>query len=331
MGTRFELVLCRGDRAESALRSAGEEALREIVELDAKLSRFRRDSVVSFLQREAVHRAVPLEPDLFELFAECEAIRVASGGLFDIAVGASMERWGFHDDVSEEEGPVWIDEADVQESRGSHEMIARRAWPHGTVPYRLDHEARSIHLRPGTRLDLGGVAKGFALDRSALILRDLGIDRALLHGGTSAIVAIGAPPDRAGWSIQLAGPGVGPDRHTDSDAEREPDSASPTLDLRDEALAVSTPFGRVVDDRQVDAAEDRVDRGVESGAEDRARTRGHIIDPRRSEPAPAASLPALVAIRGPSCLVCDAWTKPALLGGTRPLGLDLSYQCIIHR
>src|SRR5690606_22136964 len=72
----------------------------------------------------------------------------------------------------------------------------------------LDRGACALRLTgPGTALDLGGVAKGFAVDQAALILRSAGVERALLHGGTSSVAAIGGPGERPGGGVAIQGEG----------------------------------------------------------------------------------------------------------------------------
>ena len=103
----------------------------------------------------------------------------------------------------------------------------------GTGNVVLDGEHRSIRFdRPNVSLDLGAIAKGYALDRAALILRAGGIESALLHGGTSSVLAIGAPPDGDAWRIAFA---------------RCRSLAS--VALCDNALSVSRPFSQLVNGR----------------------------------------------------------------------------------
>ncbi|MDP9144311.1 MAG: FAD:protein FMN transferase, partial [Actinomycetota bacterium] len=75
----------------------------------------------------------------------------------------------------------------------------------------LDPVGCTVQLaRHGVTLDLGGIGKGHALDRAATVLREAGISSALVHGGTSSVIAIGAPPDQSAWKIALAGSGDPP-------------------------------------------------------------------------------------------------------------------------
>ena len=97
----------------------------------------------------------------------------------------------------------------------------------------------------GVSVDLGGIAKGWALDRMLPLLRERGIERALLDFGQSSVWALGAPPGAAGWRLLARGPDEG---------------ALGVLTLVDQALSVSGSLGQ----------------WVEIGG----RRYGHVLDPR---------------------------------------------------
>lgn len=357
MGTRFELVLVDDGRGDARLRAAGESALAEIAECDARLSRFRRDSAIAFIEREAVDRAVPLDEPTFALFAEALDVWERSGGLFDLAVGGAMERWGLHpqsDRAARESdrdargsdraarGPDRAAGAEESAPAGDEPRSALDDEVRTTMPpFALDAARRTIRLlRPDVHLDLGGIAKGHALDLAADVLREAGVRAALLHGGTSAIVAIGAPPevDRLTTDAARRGAHVGAAMHAhagidaragdddhghDHDHDHDDacddgwtiaiaagsngDADRPRLHvrLRDAAMCVSAPHGRVAD-----------------GAH-------HILDPRTGAPAALGEIAELAAIVGPRARGCDAWTKPALLRRTRPSGLPHDLTSIV--
>jgi thiamine biosynthesis lipoprotein len=68
----------------------------------------------------------------------------------------------------------------------------------------------AVHAREaGAQLDLGGIGKGFAVDRMAESLREWDIRHALIHGGYSSVLAGDAPPGRDGWPLTLSAPGDG--------------------------------------------------------------------------------------------------------------------------
>jgi len=257
MGTRFEIVLAGDD--EHRLRAAGQEALEEIQDCDHRLSLFRPDSFLSHINANAASRHVQLDDETFELLAECLQIHRASGGAFDITVAPLMRAWGFHGHLNEHPRPSEI--APV----GSDAII-------------LDHLRRNIRFaRHGLALDLGGVAKGHALDAAAALLRDCGIRCALLHGGTSTVVAIGAPPHGQGWHVALRSEGD-----------------CPVVTLRDAALSVSAPHGRMID---VDG-----------------QPFGHVMNPATNAPAHGTYLAAVIA---PTARRADAWSTALLVLGDK--------------
>jgi thiamine biosynthesis lipoprotein len=74
----------------------------------------------------------------------------------------------------------------------------------------LDPETYTVHARrEGIRLDLGGIGKGYALDRVAELLDEWDVHDALVQGGFSSVLTLEAPPGREGWPLSLSAPGGG--------------------------------------------------------------------------------------------------------------------------
>ena len=74
----------------------------------------------------------------------------------------------------------------------------------------LDPDGFTVHASEGgAGLDLGGIGKGYAVDRMAEVLKEWEIPRALVHGGYSSVLALEPPPDREGWPLTLSAPGNG--------------------------------------------------------------------------------------------------------------------------
>jgi thiamine biosynthesis lipoprotein len=72
---------------------------------------------------------------------------------------------------------------------------------------KLDASARTIRFdTPGVEIDLGAIAKGYAVDRAVEILRDNGIRQGLVSIGTSSLYALGSPPGEHGWKISVRNP-----------------------------------------------------------------------------------------------------------------------------
>ncbi len=265
MGTRFELVLVAGDEGEDEahLRAAGEEALSEIEEVDRRLSLFRRDSLLAHVNRTAARAPVRLDADTFDLFCLCDRVQRASGGAFDPTIAPLMRAHGLHDDSS----PVPL--LEPREARG------HVGW--GSVL--LDPAGPRVRFAGPTWIDLGGVAKGHGLDLAARSLRESGVERALLHGGTSTVVALGAPPRQEAWTVAV---GSG--------------SEAPIVRLRDACLSVSAPDGREV---------------VRDGERI-----SHVLDPRTGRAADrGVRTAAVVTTLSCGAALADAWSTALLVAG----------------
>jgi thiamine biosynthesis lipoprotein len=217
MGARFEVVLEARDRSHA--RAAGEAALEEIERCDARWSLFRSDSLVARVNREAGEREVLLDHETFELLAACAQLRERTLGAFDVALGVRMRELGFRGAAPS---------PGAANTGAASRAAATPAAACDDVPYVLSRATRSLRFtRSDVALDLGAIGKGEALDRAAQVLRECGIERALMHGGTSSVVALGAPPERAGWRVELEG--FEPTR---------------TVELCERSLSVSAPHGR---------------------------------------------------------------------------------------
>lgn len=175
MRTRFELVLV-GD-SEKFLRAAGEEAINEIVTLERLLTRFRPDSDIGRINRLAAHQPIRVDARTFRLLQRARRLAQETNGAFDITVGTWWER-----------------QADATTLVSSENLL-------------LDETAMTVKLaREGVQIDLGGIGKGYALERAAAILHDAGVENALVHGGTSSVFAFGRDPDGDLWRVAVAYP-----------------------------------------------------------------------------------------------------------------------------
>jgi thiamine biosynthesis lipoprotein len=263
MATRFELVLHGAD--EVRLRAAGEEALQEIERLEAQLSFYRADSEITWINAHAADHPIKAEPRLFHLLKHCAHLCAATDGAFDITIGPLMRAWRMVSDRGAIPTPL--------EREAARAMV-------GIHQLEFDDDAMTIRFKqPGVEIDLGGYAKGYAIERAIDSLREKGIASALLHGGTSSVYGIGAPPGCTAWRIRLSEP-------------LKADDQDITIELKDEALSVSAVHGKsfIVDDR----------------------TYGHVLDPRTGEPVSRA---LAAAVAGPSAAVCEALSTALLVLG----------------
>jgi thiamine biosynthesis lipoprotein len=130
--------------------------------------------------------------------------------------------------------------------------------------------------RQGVSLDLGSIGKGYAIDRARSILTDAGIENALIHGGTSTSVGLGAAPDGGPWRVGIHAP---PENERSLSeltqaCANAPEHILAIVGLQNEALSVSAIWGKAFQ------AEGRIF--------------GHIIDPRSGQPSQNAVLSAVV-------------------------------------
>jgi len=265
MRTRFELVLLGAEPA--FLSAAGHEALEEIRATEAQLSIFRRDSWLSRLNADAASgAAVRVPAQLYALLECCQAVHHASCGAFDPSVGPLLDAHDLRD-----EAPSW-------------ELAAESAI--GFADVELLGEGRVRYAQPELRLDLGGIGKGWALDRAAEVLREAGVPAALLHGGTSTVLSFGTPPL--------------PDPEASEGRPRHPSSElgwqigiEPycCVHLRERALSVSAsrPNSR--------------------------KSRGHVIDPGTQQPLRSKQTAAVCA---PTATLADAWSTALLVQSAQP-------------
>ena len=184
-------IVAYGERSE-AIRRTLEQALDEVDRIDRLMSHYREDSPLSRINRDAARGPVTVDPELFDFVAVALDYSAGSDGAFDVTVGALMKAWGFF--------------------RGEGRFPSDAAWSRaraatGFRHVRLNPSERTIRFdRDGVQLDLGGIAKGYAIDRAVGILRREGIVSALVSAGGSTTYALGTPPDGNQWRVEVQDP-----------------------------------------------------------------------------------------------------------------------------
>ncbi len=181
---RITLYAGEGDLAEESAARAFER----IAALDASLSDWRLESELNHLNSAAGGPAMPVSEDLYRVLDLARRFSEATGGAFDPTVGPVVRLWR----QARRDGRLPIDEA---------LSLARSVVDWKGVE--LAPESRSVRLaRPGMRLDLGGIGKGYIADRTGEVLREQGVTRFLIDLGGD-LLAGDPPPGRKGWSIQV--------------------------------------------------------------------------------------------------------------------------------
>ena len=184
-------IVAYGDDA-GALPRILEAAFDEVDRIDRLMSHYKPESPLSRLNREAAAGPVVVTPELFDFIAECLRYSRDSDGAFDITVGPLMKTWGFFRGGGHLPSAQEVE--DVRERIGYAHVV-------------LDARARTVRFdRPGIELDLGGIAKGYAVDRVVDLLRREHVAAALVSAGGSTIYALGAPPGRDAWDVDIQDP-----------------------------------------------------------------------------------------------------------------------------
>ena len=194
MGTMFDIVVYHASPGDA--ERAVERAMAEIARLDRVMSHFKAESDLSRLVREGGRGFVRVDPDLFAVLQESRAMSRRSGGAFDVTIGPVLRTWK----KAREDG----------RRPSAHEISqARRCVGYGRIEARPPDRIRL--LSDCLEIDLGGIGKGYAVDRAMHVLTASGIERAIVNAGSSSIAARGAPPDGEGWPVTLGGhaPGGG--------------------------------------------------------------------------------------------------------------------------
>jgi thiamine biosynthesis lipoprotein len=211
MGTRVSVELWADDEARG--RDLVAEVMREYHRFDDAMSTYKPDSEISQVNARAADAPMLISDELFSLVERSNALSAASGGAFDI----TYDSVGYLYDFRARQRPT---EQQIEEHIGA-------------VDYRhivLDRAKRTIFFEtPGVRINLGGIAKGYVVERAAAMLRERGVEHALLNaGGDTRVIG-----DRRGqpWIVGIRHP-------------RAADEVVTRLPLVDEAISTSGDYER---------------------------------------------------------------------------------------
>jgi thiamine biosynthesis lipoprotein len=188
IGQAINITLYAPDQRSANL--AAEAAYARIAELDRILSDYKADSELSQLSATAGSgRSVALGRDLWTVLERSQKLAAETGGEFDVTVGPYVRLWRRARRNKEFPATERLDEA-------------RQAV--GYQKLKLDASKHSATLvAPGMRLDLGGIATGYAVDEAMAVLRDRGIASALIDASGDILVS-DPPPGQKGWRIGIA-------------------------------------------------------------------------------------------------------------------------------
>ncbi|QDT64436.1 FAD:protein FMN transferase [Calycomorphotria hydatis] len=253
MACEFSAIMNPGPASQVMHAS---DALDLIHLLEQKMTVYREDADLAVLNRDKPREPTPIDAELFEVLNLAREISEQTDGAFDPSSAAQIQLW--NDCRNGNRLPTEHELANVLDRTGM--------WH-----FELSKENNSIaYLRDDVELNLGGIGKGFALDKAAEHLEQQEIEGFLLHGGHSSILARGTNGTNDGWPVGIGNPLFTSKRFG-------------TLILRDQAMSTSgsnLQFFRHAGKRY-----------------------GHILDPRTAQPAEGLLSAVVLA---PSAAMADA-------------------------
>ncbi len=259
MGTAIHVELWGEDQA--AAGAAIDSVMDEMHRIDALMSPYKESSELSRINRDAAHRPVEACAELFDLLARSIRFSELCGGAFDITYASAGHLYDYRRRIRPTE----------------QALAAARA----AIGYRhllLDPARRTVRFaREGMRIDLGGFAKGYAVDNGAAILARHGVRHAVVAaGGDSRVLG-----DRCGrpWMVGVRDP-------------RREGEVVALLPLEDAAVSTSGDYERFFDD-----------------GDERCH---HLIDPRTGKSPHAVRSVTVIA---PDGLTSEALSKTVFVLG----------------
>lgn len=236
-----------GDNAQKAV----DESFTRIEQLDKLASSQRPDSDVSKINAAAGKDYVQVDPAIYEMIEYSKEYSAKSNGEWDITVGVITKMW----DIGNADQHVPPQE-DIQKALQ-------------LVNYKdilLRPEDHSVMLaKPGMAIDLGGVAKGYAVDEIRKIYDKYGIQKGLINMGASSMYAAGTNSKGTAWNIGI--------KHPRSDAK---DTYLGIVSIEDQFLSTSGDYERFF---------------IQDG-----KRYHHIFDPRTGYPADSGTMSDTIVI-----------------------------------
>ena len=266
MGTEVSVYLWSDD--PEAGRRALEEVFEEAARIDRLMSTYKDESEISKINREAANKPVVAGDELFGLIRRALDISVLTRGAFDITYDSVGQHYDFRARDRPNEDTVEAERANIN----YRWVILNQAA--GTVSF----------SKEGVRINLGGIAKGYVVERGVDLLRHRGITNAIVTaGGDSRLLG-----DRRGrpWMVGIRDP-------------RNDGQVAISVPLEDEAISTSGDYERYFDEDGV--------------------RHHHIIQPSTGVPASGVHSASVI---GPDAVITDALSTSVFVMGVKK-GLTL--------
>lgn len=265
MGTIITVFFWTDEEAKAA--RGAELVFDEMKRIDALMTTWTNDSEVSKINAAAGEKPVQVGEETFAVIARAQDVAKRTKGIFDITVGSFRGLWKFDEDM----------DGTLPEQAEVKKRLALVGYQHLV----LDKTKRTVFLKKkGMSITLGGIAKGYAVDRATKILHDRGFVHFMIQAGGDMYVSgkKGASP----WMVAI----------------RDPRGAR-------DAMFATTP----IEDRSFSTSGDYERGFVKDGVRYH-----HILDPRTGQPARTSRS---VTIRAKDAFTADAWSKVLFILGPK--------------
>lgn len=265
MGTRYTALFYGAAQLDT--QTVKGRLAASVARVDQQMSNWKTDSDLNRLNAAPAHQWFDIPKELVSVL--CTALQVSrqSHGAFEISVGNLVQAWGF--------GP-----ADAPQDSSSLKALqqAPRTWASRAL--QVDPVRQRVFKHEALRLDLNGIAKGFAVDELAHCLEGLGIT-AYLVGIDGEMRARGLKPDGQAWCVAIEKP------------KRGVREVMGVMELSDAAIATSGDYRHWLDIA--------------------GQSYAHTMDPVAA--APLRNRLAAVTVVASTCMLADAWATALMVLG----------------
>ncbi len=270
MGTTMKIEAVSRSLSKDELNRAVLDAIEAAKKVDGLMSTWRDDSEISKLNRAGPGEWVALSPETYEVLVKAVNVSKKTGGAFDVTVGPLVDLWGFG-----AKSPAVVTKAPTDEQVEAAKAAV--GYEHILVDANNRRAARDA---AGVEVDLGGIAKGYAVDLAIAVLKDRGVKDALVEiGGETA--AIGLTEKGEPWLIGIRHP------------NRPPPRFLTTVGLENGVIATSGDYFNVY--------------------ELKGRLYSHIIDPTTGKP--ITNNVCSVTVLAKECALADALATGLMVMG----------------
>jgi thiamine biosynthesis lipoprotein len=252
----FVEIKAWGEHAGPAI----EDAFHEMERVNALLNHYDPESEVSKINKQAGAGAVRISPDTLQALKAAVKFGDLSGGAFDFTIGPLLKLWGF----AKDEAGLSGNEPDGKALKKAQDLVDYRALELISKE-KAGRVLRSARLKKkGMWIDTGAFSKGFVSDRAMEVLKNKGIQNALIAAG-GTICAIGNKPDSSPWKVGIRHP-------------RKDDSFLTIISLKDRTVSTSGDYEKFYNKN--------------------GKRRTHIIDPRTGMPVEQMQAVTVIAPTG---------------------------------